>query len=187
MTKLNVLINVNDLIAKVGYETGSESLIDLFVFQGDHSKVMASCRSPARILSLLCSRATVRCHFGRSSEPLIGSSTRLNTTKILFNQTLAEPRRSLSTSIRLSSSFPSSTPNSTPSPSSHQPPRKVTIQTLRKLYREKEPISVMTAHDYPSGSFVDKAGIEICLVGDSLAMVALGHDSTNRVTMDVCR
>ncbi|TPX69320.1 3-methyl-2-oxobutanoate hydroxymethyltransferase [Spizellomyces sp. 'palustris'] len=42
----------------------------------------------------------------------------------------------------------------------------------------------MTAQDYPSAVFVDKSGIDMCLVGDSLAMVALGYDNTNRVTLD---
>ncbi|KAJ3214897.1 hypothetical protein HDU67_001099 [Dinochytrium kinnereticum] len=62
--------------------------------------------------------------------------------------------------------------------------KKVTLQTFQKLYRSGEPITVMTAHDYPSGVFVDKGGIEMCLVGDSLAMVALGYDSTNRITLN---
>ncbi|KAG0327349.1 hypothetical protein BGZ99_007819 [Dissophora globulifera] len=61
---------------------------------------------------------------------------------------------------------------------------KVTITTLRKLYKRKEPITVMTAHDFPTGTLVDKAGIEMTLVGDSLAMVALGYNSTTDITMD---
>lgn len=53
------------------------------------------------------------------------------------------------------------------------------------MYRRKEAISMMTAQDYPSGLVVDKAGIDICLVGDSLAMVTLGYDSTNPLTVEV--
>ncbi|ORZ12018.1 3-methyl-2-oxobutanoate hydroxymethyltransferase, partial [Absidia repens] len=62
--------------------------------------------------------------------------------------------------------------------------RKVTIQNLNRMYKHGEPISMMTAQDYPSGLMVDRSGIDICLVGDSLAMVALGYDSTNPLTVD---
>lgn len=80
------------------------------------------------------------------------------------------------------------------SSSSPQPPRsangdgkKVTLRTLRRLYETKRPITFMTAHDYPSGLFVDRAGLDACLVGDSLAMVTLGYEHTSSVTVDVCR
>jgi len=49
---------------------------------------------------------------------------------------------------------------------------------------EREKISMITAYDYPSARFVDKAGIEIILVGDSLAMTVMGLDSTVPVTME---
>lgn len=44
---------------------------------------------------------------------------------------------------------------------------------------------MMTAQDYPSGLVVDQSGIDVCLVGDSLAMVSLGFDSTNPLTVEV--
>ncbi|KAI7878201.1 3-methyl-2-oxobutanoate hydroxymethyltransferase, partial [Lichtheimia hyalospora FSU 10163] len=61
---------------------------------------------------------------------------------------------------------------------------KVTIKTLNRLYKHGEPITMMTAQDYPSGMMADRAGMDMCLVGDSLAMVALGYDSTNPLTVD---
>ncbi|KGO75419.1 Pyruvate/Phosphoenolpyruvate kinase [Penicillium italicum] len=62
--------------------------------------------------------------------------------------------------------------------------KKVTIQTIQNLYKKNEPITVLTAYDFPSGHVADTAGMEIVLVGDSLAMVAMGMEDTNEVTMD---
>ncbi|MFW6235753.1 MAG: 3-methyl-2-oxobutanoate hydroxymethyltransferase [Desulfovibrionales bacterium] len=45
-------------------------------------------------------------------------------------------------------------------------------------------LSMITAYDYPSGYYVDQSGVDMILVGDSLAMVVLGHDDTISVTMD---
>ncbi|KAJ2959946.1 hypothetical protein NQZ79_g4724 [Umbelopsis isabellina] len=76
----------------------------------------------------------------------------------------------------------SSIPHEKPSDTFKRP--KVTIRTMRRMAKQKEPITMMTAQDYPSGLMVDRAGIDSCLVGDSLAMVALGLDSTNPITVD---
>ncbi|KAJ5964127.1 uncharacterized protein N7479_004003 [Penicillium vulpinum] len=62
--------------------------------------------------------------------------------------------------------------------------KQVTIQTIQNLYKKNEPITVLTASDFPSGHVADTAGMEIVLVGDSLAMVAMGMEDTNEVTMD---
>lgn len=62
--------------------------------------------------------------------------------------------------------------------------KKVTIHDLLKKKKEGRPISVLTAYDYPSATLVDQAGVDVILVGDSLAMVVLGLESTVGVTMD---
>jgi 3-methyl-2-oxobutanoate hydroxymethyltransferase len=65
------------------------------------------------------------------------------------------------------------------------PTRKpVTITTLQSLYRKNEPITMITAHDFPSAYVADQAGMDMILVGDSLAMVALGMEDTSEVLME---
>ncbi|ANB14842.1 3-methyl-2-oxobutanoate hydroxymethyltransferase [Sugiyamaella lignohabitans] len=60
----------------------------------------------------------------------------------------------------------------------------VTIPQLRKLYKNKTPISMITAHDYISGMLADRAGVDMVLVGDSLAMVSMGHESTSEIDLN---
>ena len=62
--------------------------------------------------------------------------------------------------------------------------KKITILNLKSKKQKGEPITMLTAYDYPTGLLVDQAGIDIILVGDSLAMVVLGHENTVAVTMD---
>jgi 3-methyl-2-oxobutanoate hydroxymethyltransferase len=60
----------------------------------------------------------------------------------------------------------------------------VTIQQLSKWKQEKRPIVSLTAWDYSLASVLDEAGVDLILVGDSLAMVGLGHSTTLPVTLD---
>jgi 3-methyl-2-oxobutanoate hydroxymethyltransferase len=62
-------------------------------------------------------------------------------------------------------------------------PKKVTTRALVKMKREKEPIAMITAYDYPSAKLAEQAGADVILVGDSLGMVVLGYDSTIPVTL----
>src|SRR5438128_9428927 len=65
-----------------------------------------------------------------------------------------------------------------------EPRQKVTTATLRDKKLRHEPITCLTAYDYASARLVDEAGIDIILVGDSLAQTMLGYDNTLSVTTD---
>jgi 3-methyl-2-oxobutanoate hydroxymethyltransferase len=64
------------------------------------------------------------------------------------------------------------------------PRKKTTIHALHEKKARGEPITVITAYDYPGALAADRAGLDSILVGDSLGMVVLGYDSTVPVTMD---
>src|SRR5919107_516496 len=54
----------------------------------------------------------------------------------------------------------------------------------RKVRRGAEPLVMVTAYDAPSARVADDAGVDLILVGDSVAMVVLGYDDTLQVTVD---
>lgn len=62
--------------------------------------------------------------------------------------------------------------------------KKITVRTLFNKVSKGEPISWLTAYDYPTAFFQDQAEIDMILVGDSLGMTMLGYDTTLPVTMD---
>lgn len=64
------------------------------------------------------------------------------------------------------------------------PSGPVTTTALRAMKSAGRPIVMVTAYDAPSARLVDEAGVDAILVGDSLGMVVLGHESTLPVTMD---
>lgn len=63
-------------------------------------------------------------------------------------------------------------------------PARVRITHLRRMKLAGEKIVMLTAYDTPMARLLDGAGVDVVLVGDSLGMVALGHDSTLPVTLD---
>jgi 3-methyl-2-oxobutanoate hydroxymethyltransferase len=62
--------------------------------------------------------------------------------------------------------------------------KKITIPSLLQKKLLHQPISAVTAYDYASARLVDEAGLDLLLVGDSLAMVMQGYENTLPVTMD---
>ena len=64
------------------------------------------------------------------------------------------------------------------------PRHKITVSSLREKKLQHEPITCLTAYDYPTARLVDEAGIHIVLVGDSVAMAVLGHENTLSITVD---
>ncbi|CAG9460502.1 unnamed protein product [Pedinophyceae sp. YPF-701] len=61
---------------------------------------------------------------------------------------------------------------------------RVTLRTIDKKFRAGERLTMVTAYDYPSAVHCDLAGIDMCLVGDSAAMVVHGHDTTLPISLD---
>jgi 3-methyl-2-oxobutanoate hydroxymethyltransferase len=75
--------------------------------------------------------------------------------------------------------------SASPTPAlSTSPSTKVTVPALSEMKRQGKPISALTAYDYASSRLADEAGMDLLLVGDSLAMVVLGHENTMAVTVD---
>ncbi|MBS1851740.1 MAG: 3-methyl-2-oxobutanoate hydroxymethyltransferase [Acidobacteria bacterium] len=65
-----------------------------------------------------------------------------------------------------------------------EPRQKITVATLREKKQRHEPITCLTSYDFASARLVDEAGIDMVLVGDSLAMTMLGHENTLSITVD---
>ncbi|TKX22145.1 3-methyl-2-oxobutanoate hydroxymethyltransferase [Elsinoe australis] len=111
-------------------------------------------------------------------RPFVPFATRLHLrpttiSPLLHTLTSPPPQRP---QLRLSSHSPLA--------STSPPRKKITLPHLQTLYRRGEPITVLTAHDFPSAHVASSSGIEVVLVGDSLAMVALGLEDTVSITLD---
>jgi 3-methyl-2-oxobutanoate hydroxymethyltransferase len=60
----------------------------------------------------------------------------------------------------------------------------MTVPRLAEMKAAGEPIVMVTAYDFPSAQAVEEAGVDVVLVGDTAAMVVLGHDATTPIAMD---
>ncbi len=65
--------------------------------------------------------------------------------------------------------------------------KKVTVSTIQKIKNSGAKFSVLTAYDYSTAKYIDEAGIDIVLIGDSLAMVALGYETTHCIGVEEMR
>ena len=64
--------------------------------------------------------------------------------------------------------------------------KKKSILDFRKMKENRELVTWVTAYDFPMASFVEAAGLDMILVGDSLGMVVMGYAGTTPVTMEDC-
>jgi len=62
--------------------------------------------------------------------------------------------------------------------------KKITTKTLQLKKQHGEPITMLTAYDYPTARMIDQVGMDVILVGDSLGMVVLGYSNTLPVRME---
>jgi 3-methyl-2-oxobutanoate hydroxymethyltransferase len=62
--------------------------------------------------------------------------------------------------------------------------KKVTVVDIQRMKQEKKKIVTMTAYDFQMARIIDKAGVDILLIGDSGGRYLLGHEDNNSVTMD---
>ncbi len=62
--------------------------------------------------------------------------------------------------------------------------KRITTNTLAKMKKDGEKISMVTAYDYSMAKIVDHAGIDVILVGDSASNVMAGHETTLPITLD---
>ncbi len=62
--------------------------------------------------------------------------------------------------------------------------KKITTHALQEMKRQGEKISMLTAYDYTMALLVDRAGVDVVLVGDSASNVMAGHETTLPITLD---
>jgi len=62
--------------------------------------------------------------------------------------------------------------------------KRVTTNSLVKMKKSQEKISMLTAYDYSMAKVVDAAGVDVILVGDSASNVMSGHETTIPITLN---
>ncbi len=62
--------------------------------------------------------------------------------------------------------------------------KKVTTHSIREMKKIGQKVSMLTAYDYTMAKIIDKAGIDVILVGDSASNIMAGHETTLPITLD---
>jgi len=62
--------------------------------------------------------------------------------------------------------------------------KRVTVKSLLEMKQQAEKISMLTSYDFTMAQLVDKAGVDVILVGDSASNVFAGHETTLPITLD---
>lgn len=115
--------------------------------------------------------------------PLNNTKTKKMTTLAFLSKAKTlKPNSNFFTLLRCMSNVPENTVYG--GPKNQNPNQRVTLTHLRQKHRQAQPITVVTAYDYPSAVHLDTAGIDVCLVGDSASMVVHGHDTTLPISLD---
>lgn len=136
--------------------------------------------TPARSRALHCTRATRSAWPVGSSDADEGEPTP-TTSSSSGSQERRSGRLQQTAPIDRTDAGNSKTRQKLEMPKSQ--PAKTLLQLLA-MKQQRKPIACLTAYDYPTALSLRNADIDICLVGDSLANVALGHASTQSLTLD---
>lgn len=129
-------------------------------------------------VSLKC----VQPHLLRQTQPLVTLTPHYSRFLNNSKMSLSRINRVRPLLVRCMSNVPENSVYGGPKP--QNPSQRVTLTHLRQKHKKGEPITMVTAYDYPSAVHIDSAGIDICLVGDSAAMVVHGHDTTLPITLE---
>ena len=62
--------------------------------------------------------------------------------------------------------------------------KPISVKTFFKRKSENQKITMLTAYDYSTAKYIDEAGVDSILIGDSVGMTVLGYENTLQVTID---